>query len=301
MSDEELMARKEQVEIMKRSKKAIDLKLGRSIAEEELVNAASTNVISSAPGKTGPKTNVELEFEALQLKAVQSAREKFIEAALASSSRLRAVGHVYECPEVSECNATQIDLRLEAFGSYKLSIPSGDAHCNQIYDALKRTFYFSAGINQEQDFFVYALQNCSSKEPYILDLSGCSLSDTAGSGLGLMMGTPSNQLIALNARDLLISSSSWRFICDGLRMSRTLAVLDLSFTRGAPQSSEGMECFCIAMKKNVSLIELIAHGLPLSIPDHTNSLAEAIATHVRLRKLDLSDCSITDFCMNVRT
>jgi hypothetical protein len=297
MSDEELMAQKEKIEIAKRNKKAMNLRLGRLIAEEE-VDAGSTNVITSAVGKTGTKTNADLEFEALQLRAIQSAREKCLEAALASSSRLRAVGHVYECTE-SECDMAQVDLRLEAFRSYKLSIPSCNAHCNQIHDALKRTFYFSAATSQDQDFFVYALQNCSSKEPYTLDLSGCSLSETAGSGLGLMMSTPLNQLVALNARDLLISSSSWRFMCDGLRMSRTLSFLDLSYSRGALQSSEGMEYFCTALKKNVSLIELTAHGLPLSVPEHANAIAEAIATHVRLRKLDLSDCSITDFCMNV--
>jgi hypothetical protein len=296
MSDEELMAQKEKLEVMRRNKKAMDMRLGRLIAEEE-ADTGSTKVLTAALGKTATKTNAELEFEALELRAIQTAREKRREAALNSSSRLRAVGHDNNWSE--ECGTAQIQLRLEAFRSYKLHVPSRDAHCEQIQGALKRAFYFSACSSQDKDFFIYALQNSSAKEPYILDICGCSLSETAGSGLGLMMSTPMNQLTALHARDCLISSSSWRFMCDGIRMSRTLAVLDISFVRGAPQSSDGMNHLSSALKKNVSLIELIAQGLPLSVPEYTTSLAEAIATHVRIRKLDLSECSISDFCMNV--
>lgn len=298
LSEEEVMAQKEKLEVMRRNKKAMDLRLGRLIAEEA-DKAGSTAILSVAIGKTGTKTNAELEFEAIQLRAIQAARETRLENALASSSRLRAVGHVYENYGSEEGGTAQVELRLEAFRSYKLNIPHGDVHCEQIQGALKNTFYFSASSSQEQDFFVYALRNCSVKEPYILDMCGCSLSETAGSGIGLMMSTPMNQLTALHARDVLISFSSWRFMCDGIRISRTLAVLDISFARGAPQSSEGMTCFSCALKKNVSLIELIAHGLPLSVPEHAISLTEAIATHVRIRKLDLSDCAISDFCMNV--
>jgi hypothetical protein len=298
MSDEELMAQKEKLELSRRNKLAMDLRLGRLIAEDEGNKAGSTKVLSAAPGKTGTKTNLELEIEAFELRAVQIAREKRLEAALASSSRLRAIGHVNDNIG-SDCSMTQVELRLEAFRSYKLSIPSFDAHCDLIQKALKRTFYFSACSNQEQDFFVYALQNCSVKEPYSVDVSGCSLSETAGSGFGLMMSTPMNQLTALHARHLLVSSSSWRFMCDGIRMSRSLAVLDISFARGAPQSAEGMKYFSSALNKNVSLIELIAQGLPLNVPEHAASLAEAISTHVRIKKIDFSDCSISDFCMNV--
>lgn len=297
LSDEEIMAQKEKLEVMRRNKKAMDLRLGRLIATEEADKAGSTTMLSVAQGKTGTKTNAELEFEAIQLRAIQAARETRLEDALASSSRLRAVGHVYEQSE--EGSMAQVELRLEALRSYKLSILYCDAHCEQIQAALKNTFYFSASSSQEQDFFVYALRNCSVKEPYILDMSGCSLSEMAGSGIGLMMSTPMNQLTALHARDVLISFSSWRFMCDGIRISRTLAVLDISFARGAPQSSEGMTYFSSALKKNVSLIELIAQGLPLSVPEHAISLTEAIATHVRIRKLDLSDCAISDFSMNV--
>jgi hypothetical protein len=60
-----------------------------------------------------------------------------------------------------------------------------------------------------------------------------------------------------------------------------------------------MELFSSAMKKNVSLIELIAHGLPLGVANHATSIGEAIGTHVRLRKVDFSDCSISDYSMNV--
>jgi hypothetical protein len=299
LSEEEVMAQKEKLEVMRRNKKAMDLRLGRLIATEEADKAGSTAILSVAPGKTGTKTNAELEFEAIQLRAIQAARETRLENALASSSRLRAVGHVYENNESEEGGMAQVELRLEAFRSYKLNVPHCDAHCEQIQGALKSTFYFSAFSSQEHDFFVYALRNCSVKEPYILDMSGCSLSETAGSGIGLMMSTPMNQLTALHARDVMISFSSWRFMCDGIRISRTLAVLDISFARGAPQSSEGMTYFSSALKKNVSLIELIAQGLPLSVPEHAISLTEAIATHVRIRKLDLSDCAISDFCMNV--
>ncbi len=298
MSDEEQMALKEQIETMKRNKKLMDLRLGRVIAEAA-DQPDSTAVLAVAPGRTGTKTNAELEFEAVQTRAIQAAREKKRELTLASSSRLRALGHVHEENIESEMSMAQNELRLEAFRSYKLNIPSRDAYCEQIQEALKKTFYFAAGTTQEQHFVLFALQNCGVQEPYILDIVGCSLSEKAGSSLGLMMGTPMNQLTALHARDFMISLSSWRFVCDGLRLSRTLSVFDISFARGAPQSSEGMELFGSAMKKNVSLIELIAHGLPLGLSNHATSIGEAIGTHVRLRKVDFSDCSISDYSMNV--
>ena len=71
-------------------------------------------------------------------------------------------------------------------------------------------------------------------------------------------------------------------------------------TGGAPQSSDGINYFGTAIKKNVSLIEIIAPGLPLGIQENAVTLAEAIGTHVRLRKIDLSDCSMNDTSMNVR-
>jgi len=61
-----------------------------------------------------------------------------------------------------------------------------------------------------------------------------------------------------------------------------------------------MDHFCLAFRKNVSLIEIIAQGLPLGVQENAISLAEAIGTHVRLRKIDFSDCSLTDNTMNVR-
>jgi hypothetical protein len=298
MSDDEQMALKEQVETMKRNKKLMDLRLGRVI-EEVADQPDPTAAPAVALGRTGTKTNAELEFEAVQTRAIQAAREKKREVTLASSSRLRALGHVYEENIESEMSIAQNELRLEAFRSYKLNIPSRDSYCEQIQEALKKTFYFAAGTTQEQHFVLFALQNCGVQEPYILDIVGCSLSERAGSSLGMMMGTPMNQLTALHARDFMIPLSSWRFLCDGLRLSRTLSVFDISFARGAPQSSEGMELFSSAMKKNVSLIELIAHGLPLGVPNHATSIGDAIGTHVRLRKVDFSDCSISDYSMNV--
>ncbi len=60
-----------------------------------------------------------------------------------------------------------------------------------------------------------------------------------------------------------------------------------------------MKHFCDAFKKNVSLIEIIAQGLPLDIQENAVSLAQALGTHVRLQKVDFSDCSMTDITMNV--
>jgi hypothetical protein len=297
-SDEEELELRERLEIMKRNKKAMDLRLGRLIVEED--DKADSTVFTAPPRKTGTKTNAELEYEALQSRTIQAAREHRRELALASSSRLRPHGHVYQETKSLESSKAELELRLEALRYYNLKIVSRDAYCEQLQEALKSTYYFAAGNTQEKDFFVYALQNCGIKESYILDANGCSLSQVAGSGFGLMMGTPMNQLTALHARDILIPSSSWRFMCDGLRLSRTLALLDISFARGAPQSSEGMKNFSLAIKKNVSLIELIAQGLPLGIPENANVLADAIGTHIRLRKLDFSECSITDYSMNVR-
>jgi hypothetical protein len=298
LSEEEQMELKERIEIMKRNKKAMDLRFGRLIVEDD-ADKAST-ILSAALGKTATKTNAELEFEAIQARAIQVDRENRRELVLASSSRLRPVGHVYKETNDLEFSMSDMELRLEALRSYNLNMSSRDAYNEQIQEALKRTFYFSAGNTQEKDFFVYALQNCGIKEPYILDVNGCSVSEMAGSGLGLMMSTPMNQLTALYARDLLIPSSSWRYMCDGIRLSRTLALLDISFARGALQSSEGMKYFSSSMRKNVSLIELIAQGLQLGISEYANSLADAIGTHVRLRKLDLSECSMSDYSMNVR-
>ena len=298
MSEEEQMEHKERIIIMKRNKKAMDLRLGRSIVEDD-ADKTST-ILSAAPGKTATKTNIELEFEAIQSRAIQVARENRRELVLASSSRLRPLGHVYEETNDSEFSMSDLELRLEALRSYNLNISSHDAYYEQIQEALKRTFYFASGNTQEKDFFVYALQNCGIKEPYILDVNGCSLSEMAGSGLGLMMSTPMNQLTALYARDVLIPMSSWRYMCDGIRLSRTLALLDISFSRGALQSSEGMKYFCSSLKKNVSLIELIAQGLQLGIQEYAISLADAIGTHVRLRKIDISECSMSDYSMNVR-
>ena len=231
VSEEEQMQQREQIELMKRKQKAQDIRLGRLIAEDEVADKVDDRVTAATFGKTGTKTNLELEFEAVQARAIQAAREKRRELTLASSSRMRAVGHVYEDANDVKSSMAEVELRLEAFQTYKLNIPSRDAYQEHTQEALKKVFYFAAGNAKDQDFFIYGLQNSGTKEPYSVDASGCRLSEVAASGLGLMMSTPLNQLTVLNARDVLITSSGWRFMCDGLRLTRTLALLDISFAR----------------------------------------------------------------------
>ena len=231
VSDEDQMQQREQIELLKRQKRAQDARLGRLVAMEEVVDNADAVAAAAISGKTGTKTNLELEFEAVQARAIQAAREKRREFTLASSSRMRATGHVYEEDKVLESSMAEVELRLEAFRTYKLNVPARDAYREQTQESLKRVFYFSAETAKEQDFFIYGIQNSGAKHPYSVDASGCSLSEVAASGLGLMMSTPMNQLTALHMRDVMITSSGWRFMCDGLRLSRTLAVLDISFAR----------------------------------------------------------------------
>jgi hypothetical protein len=298
MSEEEQMERRERLELMKKSKNAMDSRLGRLVVVQD-EDSAESRVIAAAAGKTGTKSNLDLEIEAIQARAVQAARAQQRELLLASSSRLRAVGHIPDRTMQRDCSAADIELLLESLRSYNLNIPPRDAICERIQEALKSPFYFAPDTSQEQDFFVYSLQNSGKKAPFIVDLCGCSLSELAGSALGLMMSTPMNQLTALHARNMMISRSSWRFMCDGVRLSQSLSVLDVSFARGAPQSEDGMAYFCSSIKKNVSLIEISAQGLPLGLSNHAALMAEAVGTHVRLRKLDFSDCCMSDESMNV--
>ena len=51
-------------------------------------------------------------------------------------------------------------------------------------------------------------------------------------GLGMMLSHPSCQIRALNLNSTHITSHAWAFLTEGLRIHKTIAHLDLSWTSG---------------------------------------------------------------------